>query len=65
MPPARASLRALLWSYPRPGGNPLTPALPGERWVFTAAIHDRQDIQPHCASTDEWVKKLWYIYTRE
>ena len=44
MPPARASFRALLWSYPLPGGNPLTPALPGESWVFTAAVHDSQDI---------------------
>ena len=21
--------------------------------------------QPRCPSTDEWVKKLWYIYTME
>ena len=21
--------------------------------------------QPRCPSTDEWIKKLWYIYTRE
>ena len=21
--------------------------------------------QPRCASTDEWIKKLWYIYTME
>ena len=21
--------------------------------------------QPSCSSTDEWIKKLWYIYTRE
>ena len=44
MPPARASLRALLRSYPLPRGNPLTPALPGESWVFTAAIPGSQDI---------------------
>ena len=21
--------------------------------------------QPRCASTDEWIRKLWYIYTME
>ena len=21
--------------------------------------------QPRCPSTDEWIKELWYIYTRE
>ena len=21
--------------------------------------------QPRCPSTDEWIKKLWYIYTME
>ena len=21
--------------------------------------------QPRCPSADEWIKKLWYIYTRE
>ena len=21
--------------------------------------------QPRCPSTDEWIKKLWYIYTTE
>ena len=21
--------------------------------------------QPRCPSTDEWIKKLWYIYTKE
>ena len=56
MPPTRASLRALLWSYPCPGGNPPTPALPGERWVFTEAIHDSQDIQPH-PCIDGWMGK--------
>jgi hypothetical protein len=21
--------------------------------------------QPRCSTSDEWVKKMWYIYTRE
>ena len=30
--------------------------------VFTTA---RSWKQPKCPSTDEWIKKLWYIYTME
>ena len=29
--------------------------------LFTVA---RTWKQPRCPSTDEWIKKLWYIYTR-
>ena len=21
--------------------------------------------QPKCSSTDEWIKKMWYVYTKE
>ena len=30
--------------------------------LFTIA---RTRKQPSCLSTDEWIKKLWYIYTME
>ena len=30
--------------------------------LFTIA---RSWKQPKCPSTDEWIKKMWYIYTRE
>ena len=35
--------------------------------VFTAALFTiaRARKQPRCPSTDEWIKKLWYIYTNE
>ena len=35
--------------------------------MFTAAIFTiaRMWKQPRCPSTDEWIKKLWYIYTME
>ena len=35
--------------------------------MFTAALFTIARIrkQPRCPSTDEWVKKLWYIYTVE
>ena len=35
--------------------------------LFTAAFFTivRTQKQPRCSSTDEWIKKLWYIYTVE
>ena len=35
--------------------------------MFTAALFTiaRTWKQPGCPSTDEWIKKLWYIYTME
>ena len=38
--------------------------------MFTAALFTIFTIartwkQPRCQSTDEWIKKLWYIYTME
>ena len=35
--------------------------------MFTAALFKtaRTWQQPRCPSTDEWIKKLWYIYTIE
>ena len=35
--------------------------------MFIAALFTiaRTSKQPKCPSTDEWIKKLWYIYTME
>ena len=35
--------------------------------MFIAALFTiaRSCKQPKCPSTDEWIKKLWYIYTME
>ena len=35
--------------------------------MFTAALFTiaRTWQQPRCPSTDEWIKKLWYVYTME
>ena len=35
--------------------------------LFIAALHTtaRTWKQPRCPSTDEWIRKLWYIYTME
>ena len=35
--------------------------------MFTAALFTIAKIwkQPKCPSTEEWIKKMWYIYTTE
>ena len=35
--------------------------------MFTAALFTTAKIwkQPKCPSTDEWIKKMWYIYTMQ
>ena len=35
--------------------------------MFTAALFTIAETwkQPKCPSTDEWIKKMWYIYTKE
>ena len=35
--------------------------------MFTAALFTvvRTWKQPKCPSTEEWIKKMWYIYTME
>ena len=35
--------------------------------MFTAALFTIARLwkQPKCSSTDEWIKKMWYIYTME
>ena len=34
--------------------------------VQSSTIYNSQDMkQPSCPSTDEWIKKMWYIFTME
>ena len=34
--------------------------------VYSSAINNRKLWkEPKCTSTDEWVRKMWYIYTKE
>ena len=33
--------------------------------VHRSTVYHSQDMEPRCPSADEWVRKLWYIYTME
>ena len=49
-----------LWISPDTQKDTCTP-------VFTAALFTIAKTwkQPKCPSTEEWIKKMWYIYTME
>ena len=35
-------------------------------YVHRSTIHNSQGMEtPKCLSTEEWIKKMWYIYTME
>ena len=34
-------------------------------YICTISSLSRTEKQPKCPSTDEWIKKMWYIYTME
>jgi hypothetical protein len=35
--------------------------------MFIAALYTKAKLwkQPRCPTTDEWIKKMWYLYTME
>ena len=33
--------------------------------VHSSTVHNKQDMETKCPSTDEWIKKMWYIYTMD
>ena len=53
----------LLGIYPKETKTEKDTCIP----LFIAALFTiaRTLKQPRCPSTDEWIKKLWYIYTME
>ena len=53
----------LLGTYPEETKTEKDTCIP----LFIAALFTiaRTWKQPRCPSTDEWIKKLWYIYTME
>jgi hypothetical protein len=33
-------------------------------YVYSSLIYNSQELEkPRCPSTDEWIQKMWYIYT--
>jgi hypothetical protein len=55
----------LLWIYPKEcnSGNSKGTCIP----MFIAALFTIAKLwkQPRCPTTDEWIKKMWYLYTME
>ena len=65
----------LFVGYAQKSFQVLVPSIPTPRWghtqpgtpMFIAALFiiARTWKQPRCPSADEWIRKLWYIYTME
>ena len=57
----------MLGIYPEETGIETDTVLSLSDPVFIAALFTiaRTQKQPRCPSADEWIKKLWYIYTME
>ena len=61
-------LRRTIWRFLKKLERelPNDPAIPLLDIYLEKTIYDSQDTkQPRCPLTDEWIKKLWYIYAME
>ena len=56
-------------AIPLPGMYPEKTVIQKDTWtpVFTAALFTiaRTWKQPKCPTTDEWLRKMWYMYNME
>ena len=51
--------------FPNPGIEPRSPALQADSLLAEPQEKPIIYKQPRCPSADEWIRKLWYIYTME
>jgi hypothetical protein len=54
------------WGYTQNNATQITPEAPAHpcllQWLFTIAKLWKQ---PRCPTIDEWINKMWYLYTME
>ena len=55
----------LLGSYPKDPGTPIQKNLCTPMFIAAPFTIAKCWKQPKCPSVNEWIKKLWYIYTME
>ena len=55
----------LLGLYPENPGTPIQKNLCTPMFIATQFLIAKYWKQPKCPSANEWIKKLWYIYTME
>ena len=56
---------ALLGIYPRDTGVLMHRATCTPMFIAVLSTIAKVQQEPKCPSTDEWIKKLWFIYTME
>jgi hypothetical protein len=54
------------WGYTQRNAIQVIPEAPAPP-MFIAALFTKAKLwkQPRCPTTDEWIKKIWYLYTME
>ena len=55
----------MLGSYPKNPETPIQKNLCIPMFIAAQFTTDKFWKQPKCPSVNEWIKKLWYIYTME
>jgi hypothetical protein len=55
------------WGYPQRNATYVITKTPTCTLIFMAALFTISKLwkQPRCPTTDEWIKKMWYLYTME
>jgi hypothetical protein len=55
----------LLGIYPKEGNTGYTRATCTPMFIAALFTNAKLWIQRRCPTTDEWIKKMWYLYTME
>jgi hypothetical protein len=55
----------LLGIYPKECNSDYSRDTCTAMFIATLFIIDKLQKQPKCPTTDEWIKKMWYLYTME
>jgi hypothetical protein len=53
------------WGYPKRDATQVTPEAPAHPCLLQHYSQAKLWRQPRCPTTDKWIKKMWYLYTKE
>jgi hypothetical protein len=53
------------WEYTQRNATQVTPEIPAHLFIAGLFTIAKLWKQPRCPTIDEWIKKMWYLYTME
>jgi hypothetical protein len=53
------------WGYTQLNATQVTPEAPAHMFIVVLFTIAKLWKQPRCPTIDEWIKKMWYLYTME